>query len=62
MMSLPLVIMELNSPRYKTICLPFPSEAVYRKLITMGNTFRNHLDELIAQHPEIFPSEIVNGY
>ena len=54
MIVLPLVIMEFNNPRHNTICLPFPSEATYRKLIAMGITFRYHLDKLIAQHLEIF--------
>ena len=42
----PLVIMEFTSPGHKTICLPFQSEAEYRKLITKGSTFRAKLDEL----------------
>ena len=61
-MPFPLVIMEITSPGHKTICFPFPSEAAYRNLITKGSTFWNNLDELIAKHPELFPSKIVNDY
>ena len=57
-----LVIMEFTSPGHKTICLPFESEVEYRKLITKGSTFRKKLDALIAKHPELFPSNISEGY
>lgn len=62
MMPSSLVIMEITSPGHKTICLPFQSEADYRKLITKGSTFRKQLDELIAKYPELFPSGISEGY
>lgn len=61
-MLIPLVIMEITSSGHKTICLPFSSEADYRKMIKKGTIFRKQLDALIAKHPELFPSNICGGY
>lgn len=50
------------SAGYKTICVPVASEADYQTLIRNGRTFRCFLDDRIAAHPELFPTEIANGY
>ncbi len=54
--------MDISSAGHKTICVPVPSEAAYRKLIRNGQTFRSFLDQRIAAHPELFPAGIANGY
>jgi hypothetical protein len=54
--------MDISSAGQKTICVPVTSEAAYRKLIRNGNTFRSFLDQHIADHPELFPGEISQGY
>ncbi len=54
--------MDITSAGHKTICVPVSSEAAYRKLIRNGRTFRSFLDQRIADHPELFPVGIANGY
>jgi hypothetical protein len=46
----------------KTICLPFPEGDEYERLMADGVAYRQYLDQQIAQHPELFPAEIVKGY
>ena len=61
-MPLTKVIMEISTAGCKTICVPAPSEADYRKLIKNARTFRHFLDALIEKYPELFPAEISKGY
>lgn len=46
----------------KTICLPLPERVVYDEWIEDSVGYRQYLDEQIAQHPELFPPEITQGY
>ncbi|NJK51634.1 MAG: hypothetical protein HC936_00635 [Leptolyngbyaceae cyanobacterium SU_3_3] len=46
----------------KTICVPAPPDAAYRKLILKSHTFRAFLDPIIEKHPELFPAGISAGY
>ena len=34
----------------------------YKEIVDDPETFRGWVDENIARYPELFPSEIVNGY
>lgn len=45
----------------KTICLPFPDDE-YDSLIEDAAAYRAYINEQIAQHPELFPPEIIKGY
>ena len=49
-------------PGDKTICLPIADTVDYDKLVQERKAFRKYLDQLIAQHPELFPAEIEAGY
>jgi hypothetical protein len=49
-------------PGDKTICLPIADGVDYDQLVKDRKRFRLYLDQLIAQHPELFPSEIAQGY
>ena len=46
----------------KTICLPITEGIDYRALVEDRVAYRQYLDEQIAQHPELFPAEIEQGY
>lgn len=46
----------------KTICLPLPEGVDYDTWIEDSVGYRAYLDEQIAQHPELFPPEISQGY
>jgi hypothetical protein len=46
----------------KTICLPLPDRVVYAEWIEDSVGYRQYLDEQIAQHRELFPPEITQGY
>ena len=54
--------MDISTAGHKTICVPVVSEADYQTLIRNGQKFRTFLDQHIADHPELFPVEIANGY
>ncbi len=45
----------------RVICLPF-SQKPYNDNINVAVTFRGLVDPIIKKHPELFPSEISNGY
>lgn len=51
-----------TTPGDKTICLPIGEEKEYATLVKQTKVFRKYLDEQIALHPELFPSEIGAGY
>jgi ribosomal protein S19 len=46
----------------KTICLPMPPDVEYEVFVEDTLRYRTYLDELIKNHPELFPAEIIEGY
>jgi hypothetical protein len=46
----------------KTICLPIPEGQEYEALVRDTKAFRHYLDQLILDHPELFPVGIEEGY
>jgi hypothetical protein len=46
----------------KTICLPIAAGIDYEQLVKDTAEFRAYLDRQIAQHPELFPARIGEGY
>lgn len=46
----------------KTICLPIDENTDYGRLVKDTAAFRMYLDQQIQHHPELFPSEIEEGY
>jgi hypothetical protein len=46
----------------KTICLPVGNREDYDSLVKDTPAFRSYLDGMIAEHPELFPAEIEQGY
>ncbi|MCP3928758.1 MAG: hypothetical protein GY705_06620 [Bacteroidetes bacterium] len=48
-------------PNSRTIIIPI-DEIDYNKLIISRLAFRDYLFELIAQHPELFPPTILEGF
>jgi hypothetical protein len=51
---------KIASP-HKRITLPIPMEK-YREIINDCRAYRTWVDEMIVQHPELFPTEIAEGY
>lgn len=49
------------SKRSKRICIPIEREE-YERILLDKDSFRAYLDTQIAQHPELFPSTISQGY
>jgi hypothetical protein len=47
---------------HKHICLPFASEAQYRDYVDYPTPYRQYLTELLAQHPELFPKDMDQGF
>jgi hypothetical protein len=46
----------------KTICLPLSPEKDYNSLVEDTVSYRQYLDQMIQEHPELFPSDISEGY
>ncbi len=46
----------------KTICLPIAEGIDYEQLVKDTAGFRTYLDRQIADHPELFPTRIGEGY
>ena len=46
----------------KTICIPVPEDQDYQQLVSDTKAFRSYLDQLITEHPELFPAQINEGY
>jgi hypothetical protein len=46
----------------KTICLPIAEGIDYEQLVKDTAGFRTYLDRQIAEHPELFPARIGEGY
>jgi hypothetical protein len=51
-----------SNPRYKSICLPCESEAWYAECVTDWRRFRKFVEKMIALYPELFPSQISEGF
>lgn len=46
----------------KSICLPVENEKQYRQIIEDANAFRQYIAQTCRQHPEIFPTELEQGF
>ncbi|HEX9002147.1 MAG TPA: hypothetical protein VGB07_19730 [Blastocatellia bacterium] len=46
----------------KTICLPFESEEQYQNCLKVRKSYRQHLERMRTQYPELFPSEMEQGF
>ena len=46
----------------KTICLPMPPDQDYTTFVEDTPAYREYLDAMIEDHPELFPSDIDKGY
>ncbi len=46
----------------KSICLPVTSEKQYRQIIKDANAFRQYIAQTCNKHPEIFPTELEQGF
>jgi hypothetical protein len=46
----------------KTICLPIKDGTNYSELVENREAYRGYLNAEIAQHPELFPAGIEQGY
>ena len=53
---------KLTSRGEKTICLPITDKKEYQSIIDDARKFRAYLEESIPEYPEIFPSEIYQGF
>lgn len=53
--------MNKSYQKNRVICLPF-SQKPYNDNVNIAVTFRGLVDPIIKKHPELFPSEISNGY
>jgi len=56
------VSMEISTAGHKTICVPVTSETAYQTWSATDVSFRSFLAQHIADHPELFPAGIANGY
>src|SRR6267378_3999470 len=52
----------MEPSRGKSICVPFHSEEHYAACVTDLESFRQHLTEVFAKHPELFPAGISEGF
>ena len=52
----------MEPSRGKSICLPFESEAHYEACVADPERFRQHLEALHAEHPELFPERFAEGF
>ena len=46
----------------KTICVPMPPDQDYTTFVEDTPAYREYLDAVIQDHPELFPSDIDQGY
>src|SRR5512134_636037 len=46
----------------KHICLPFASEGQYREYVDDPAQYRQYLNEMLSQHPELFPQDMDQGF
>src|SRR5713226_8781861 len=52
----------MEPSRGKSICVPFDSEEHYAACVTDLESFRQHLTEVFAKHPALFPAGISEGF
>src|SRR3989442_12262676 len=52
----------MEPSRGKSLCVPFDSEEHYAACVTDLESFRQHLTEVFAKHPELFPAGISEGF
>src|SRR5512144_1944474 len=52
----------MESSRGKSICVPFDNEEYYPACVADPESFRQHLTEIVGQHPELFPARIDEGF
>jgi len=53
---------EPSNLRGKSICLPCESEAEYRQCVDDAGRFRQFVEKMWQQHPELFPAEFSKGF
>ncbi len=46
----------------KSICLPVENEKQYRQIVKDANVFRQYIAQICSQYPEIFPTELEQGF
>jgi len=47
---------------HKHICLPFPTEELYRACVQDLSAYRLFLLQQLARHPELFPKAMIDGF
>ena len=52
----------MEPSRGKSLCVPFESEAHYEVCVADPERFRQHLEALHAEHPELFPERFAEGF
>jgi len=52
----------MEPSRGKRICVPFESEAQYEACVADPECFRQHLEARHAEHPELFPARVAEGF
>src|SRR6266487_3810567 len=52
----------MEPSRGKSICVPFDSEEHYAACVADPESFRQHLTEVLSQHPELFPTRMSEGF
>ena len=52
----------MEPSRGKSICVPFGNEEYYAACVADPESFRQHLTEVLGQHPELFPTSIDGGF
>jgi len=52
----------MEPSRGKSICVPFDSAEPYAACVADPESFRQHLTEVLSQHPELFPTRISEGF
>ena len=52
----------MEPSRGKSICVPFDSAEHYVACVTDLESFRQHLTEVLGQHPELFPTRMSEGF
>src|SRR3989454_1487100 len=52
----------MEPSRGKSICVPFDSAEHYAACVADPESFRQHLTEVLSQHPELFPTRISEGF
>src|SRR5256885_14677602 len=53
---------EPSNRRYKSICLPCESEAEYEARVDDPQQFRQWVEQMSVQHPELLPAAMRSGF